>query len=529
MCETDLQHIENGNEVREHAVYGIASIYAQQTRTTELVNMLDRIEPFFNSLPPARTAKIVRSILLRVAAVPDSVNVQVEFCTRSVAWCAEKNRTFLQIQQLLQARLVDLQLPSDGFVGRRTTHDKPKINNPTKSMLCNCCLVQFRKEDLTTSDSQKNVGYCSKDCLEADYEDNKKILETIIKYTRTHGLDPSLGYTIIFQLLSRLSDCITNSESQSDQLFLFMQIEKVIFDENEQHEENETKTSYDRSSLHQTLHILPILVSWITDSIWEMQNTQNFLRGVHFIQEYKNDFDNAVSNLQVRLDESTRWSPSTSNATGDPLQGLDNIFERYNIERIQTTLTVATSVLFNSKICFQSNGFYPWFVGENVNGEFMLIFIKNSEAKSTKDVVSYLKLGDRECFETKSLDIHEYLAELVRYICNRSNFYIFVNEIQPVIESTEPICTLNDTEIRDILKVICQVQEEKKEVEKEKKEEIMCNAMVNQIYTNRDRGNDTNNTWPTTKIRVKSYNSLTKEFTCVDLETEKGKFNCFLS
>ena len=113
MCETDLQHIKNGNIVREHAVYGIASIYAQQTRTTELVNMLDRIEPFFNSLPRARTAKIVRSILLRVAAVPDSLDMQVEFCTKSVAWCAEKKRTFLR--QRLQARLVDLMLKKKNF------------------------------------------------------------------------------------------------------------------------------------------------------------------------------------------------------------------------------------------------------------------------------------------------------------------------------------------------------------------------------------------------------------------------------
>ena len=108
-----LTHVKDGNKVRESSVYGIAHIYALNERTTELVGLLNRIEPFFNSLPRARTAKIVRSMLERVAQVPDSLVMQVELCEGAVAWCGEKKRTFLR--QRLQARLVDLWLKQKRF------------------------------------------------------------------------------------------------------------------------------------------------------------------------------------------------------------------------------------------------------------------------------------------------------------------------------------------------------------------------------------------------------------------------------
>jgi 26S proteasome regulatory subunit N6 len=108
-----LSHVKDGNKLRENAVYGIAHIYALNKDTTKLVGMLDRIEPFFNSLPRARTAKIVRSMLERVAQVPESLDMQVELCEGAVKWCSEKKRTFLR--QRLQARLVDLWLKQKRF------------------------------------------------------------------------------------------------------------------------------------------------------------------------------------------------------------------------------------------------------------------------------------------------------------------------------------------------------------------------------------------------------------------------------
>ena len=109
----DLAHVKNGNKVRESAVYGMAHIYAVGKKTKELVGMLERIEPFFNSLPSARTAKIVRSMLERVAEIPDTLDLQMELCEGAVAWCSEKKRTFLR--QRLQARLVDLWLKKKRF------------------------------------------------------------------------------------------------------------------------------------------------------------------------------------------------------------------------------------------------------------------------------------------------------------------------------------------------------------------------------------------------------------------------------
>eukprot|EP00946_MAST-07B_sp_MAST-7B-sp1_P005131 g5131.t1 len=108
-----LGHVPNGNKIKESSIYGIASIYAAAQRTADLVGLLSRIEPFFSTLPRARTAKIVRSLLERVAEVPDSMDMQVELCEGAVEWCARAKRTFLR--QRLQSRLVDLWLKQSRF------------------------------------------------------------------------------------------------------------------------------------------------------------------------------------------------------------------------------------------------------------------------------------------------------------------------------------------------------------------------------------------------------------------------------
>lgn len=103
----------NGNKIKESVVYAIASIYASAKRTDDLVGLLSRLKPFFETLPRARTAKIVRSLLERMSDVPDSMGMQVDLCEGAVAWCAREKRTFLR--QRLQSRLVDLWLKQARF------------------------------------------------------------------------------------------------------------------------------------------------------------------------------------------------------------------------------------------------------------------------------------------------------------------------------------------------------------------------------------------------------------------------------
>lgn len=61
-----------------------------------MVNLLKSNNDFFSTVPKAKTAKIVRSILNIVAVVPNSLTIQVEVCKDVIAWCKVEKRTFLR-------------------------------------------------------------------------------------------------------------------------------------------------------------------------------------------------------------------------------------------------------------------------------------------------------------------------------------------------------------------------------------------------------------------------------------------------
>ena len=86
---------------------------ARSNQAAELVQLLEQIKPFFSTLPRARTAKIVRSILTNVSAHAESIDVRVEMFQGAVAWCEAEKRTFLR--QRLQAQLVELWVEQKQF------------------------------------------------------------------------------------------------------------------------------------------------------------------------------------------------------------------------------------------------------------------------------------------------------------------------------------------------------------------------------------------------------------------------------
>lgn len=72
------------------------------------MSLLKNNSQFFNIIPKARTAKIVRNILNIVATVPDSLDIQVTLCKDVVEWCQAEKRTFLR--QRIEAKLASLLL-----------------------------------------------------------------------------------------------------------------------------------------------------------------------------------------------------------------------------------------------------------------------------------------------------------------------------------------------------------------------------------------------------------------------------------
>jgi 26S proteasome regulatory subunit N6 len=118
--ETDLATLnknlsdENADvKEREKAIYELGEIYAKQGNAEELSALLRRIRPFFNQIPKAKTAKIVRTLIDLVARLPDTIPLQIELCKESIVWTKEEKRTFLR--QRIEARLAALYLKKKDF------------------------------------------------------------------------------------------------------------------------------------------------------------------------------------------------------------------------------------------------------------------------------------------------------------------------------------------------------------------------------------------------------------------------------
>lgn len=75
-------------------------------RFSDVVDLLKTASPFFATIPKARTAKIVRTIIDIVSKVPDSLELQDTLCRQVVAWCKTEKRNFLR--QRIQSRQAGL-------------------------------------------------------------------------------------------------------------------------------------------------------------------------------------------------------------------------------------------------------------------------------------------------------------------------------------------------------------------------------------------------------------------------------------
>lgn len=93
-------------KVKEEALYRLTKLYVKERRFDAVMDLLKNANPLFIMIPKAKTAKIVRTIIEIVSAVPDAIQVQIGLCRQVVSWCTAEKRTFLR--QRIQSKLAAL-------------------------------------------------------------------------------------------------------------------------------------------------------------------------------------------------------------------------------------------------------------------------------------------------------------------------------------------------------------------------------------------------------------------------------------
>jgi 26S proteasome regulatory subunit N6 len=97
---------ENVLKYKEQAALALLDLFVEQKQAEKIVDLTRKLRPFFGQVAKAKTAKLIRVVLDRVALIPNSEQVQIDLCLETIEWCLQEKRTFLR--QRVQAKLASL-------------------------------------------------------------------------------------------------------------------------------------------------------------------------------------------------------------------------------------------------------------------------------------------------------------------------------------------------------------------------------------------------------------------------------------
>jgi 26S proteasome regulatory subunit N6 len=109
----DERDDEAVHRIKELAIYKLGRIFQKEKRATDLAALSKEFRPFFATIPKARTAKIVRTIIEMVSQIPDTLALEETLCKECIDWCNEEKRTFLRLR--VENRLATLMFNQDKF------------------------------------------------------------------------------------------------------------------------------------------------------------------------------------------------------------------------------------------------------------------------------------------------------------------------------------------------------------------------------------------------------------------------------
>lgn len=161
--QTDLQGDE-ANALKEKAIYQLAEIYTREGNAKAIKQLLTDIRPFFLNVSKAKTGKIIRTLIEKVAKIGtelENVNVteiQIELCQDSIAWCVEEKRTFLKQQietKLAQYYLNGKKYPAALKLISRLVRDVKRLDD--KHLLVEVHLIESRIQHALRSTPKAKV------------------------------------------------------------------------------------------------------------------------------------------------------------------------------------------------------------------------------------------------------------------------------------------------------------------------------------------------------------------------------------
>ncbi|KAI9184501.1 26S proteasome regulatory subunit rpn6 [Blastocladiella emersonii ATCC 22665] len=99
---------EDAIRAKEHAILKLGQLYRTQGAAKELAALQTQCRTFIVSLPKAKTAKIVRTLIDYLSEIPNSLDLQVQVCKDAIEWAQAEKRNFLR--QALETRLAAMYL-----------------------------------------------------------------------------------------------------------------------------------------------------------------------------------------------------------------------------------------------------------------------------------------------------------------------------------------------------------------------------------------------------------------------------------
>jgi len=107
---SDASRNSDAIKIQEQAIYEIGKLQAKQGSAKELENLLVSIRPFFQTIPKAKTEKIVWTLIGMVS----SLDLQINLCKDSIQWAQNEKRTFLRHK--IESKLAELLLEAKKFL-----------------------------------------------------------------------------------------------------------------------------------------------------------------------------------------------------------------------------------------------------------------------------------------------------------------------------------------------------------------------------------------------------------------------------